>query len=357
MALVTDKIRINRSVLKNRMTMAPTVKFEWAGDDGKLSRKHIDHYSERAAKGIGLLCVEATAVTPDGRFDHQHIGLWDDSQIDEHRYVTDACRDNGVISLIQLNHTGIITNPDMGPAIGPSSVETRRGLISTAMTLDQIHEMQQRFIEAAARAKKAGYDGIQLHGCHGYLINQFICRSTNHRDDEYGGSEENRARFAVEIIKKIRRECGKDFIISVRTAGADPDLESCADIAEEYVNAGCDYLQVSSGINDPDPSLDLKDPMYNMICGLGVHFHDRLGTMVPVSCVNGIHTPEQVRYLIENDLTDTVDLGRAMLADPAFPLAVLEGADYVRCFACPRCQYVFGTEHKCPAEAVRNKNK
>ncbi|MBQ3999915.1 MAG: hypothetical protein II643_02835 [Oscillospiraceae bacterium] len=357
MALVTDSIRINRSILKNRMTMAPTVKFKWSSDDGVLSQRHIEHYSERARYGIGLLCVEATAVTPDGRFDHQHIGLWDDAQIDAHRFVTEACRDNGVISLIQLNHTGIVTNPDVGPAIGPSAVETRRGGISAAMTVEQIHGMQQNFVAAAARAKKAGYDGIQLHGCHSYLINQFVCRSTNHRDDEYGGSDENRARFASEIIKKIRKECGEDFIISVRTVGADPDLESCVNIAEDYVNAGCDYLQVSSGINDPDPSLDLNDPMYNIICGLGVHFHDRFETWVPVSCVNGIHTPEQVRYLIENDLADTVDLGRAMLADPRFPLAVLEGAEYSKCFSCPRCQYVFGTDDKCPAAIVRNRKE
>ena len=354
MPSVSDTITINGHILKNRMTMAPTVKFDWGGPEGRLSDKHIEHYRERASHGIALLCVEATAVTPDGRFDEMYIGLWDDSHIDRHRYVTEACRENRVVSLIQLNHTGIGTNPKIGPPIGPSSVECRSGM-SVEMTADQIRSMQQSFVEAAARAQKAGYDGIQLHGCHGYLINQFVCSRTNLRDDEYGGSAVNRARFGSEIIRMIREECGDGFLISVRTPGADPDLASCITVAEEYVKAGCDYLQVSSGVTDPDSELDLKDPMFNMICGLGVHMHESFCGRVPVSCVNGIHTPEQVRYIIENGLTDTVDLGRAMLADPRFPEAVLSGSEYVRCFSCPRCQYVFGTEHKCPAESVRNR--
>ena len=355
MAKVTDSITINGKTLKNRMTMAPTVKFEWSDDTGKLSDKHIAHYTERAQHGIALLCVEATAITPEARFDHQHIGLWDDGQIDRHRHVTDACRDNGVVSLIQLNHTGIVTNPEIGPSIGPSEVKTRRGIISTSMSVSDIHAVQQRFLEAAARAQKAGYDGIQLHGCHSYLINQFSCKETNHRTDEYGGTDENRARFACEIIRMIREECGNDFLISVRTVGADPDLDSSIAVSDEYLKAGCDYLQVSSGITEPDQSLDINDPCCNIVCCLGVHFHDHFKGRVPVSCVNGIFEPEQVKHIIEEELADTVDLGRAMLADPRFPSAVLEGSDYVRCFECPRCQYTFGTKHMCPAEVKRSK--
>ena len=355
MTKVSDSIAINGHVLKNRMTMAPTVKFDWGGPDGLLSEKHIAHYSERAAHGIALLCVEATAVTPDGRFNECHIGLYDDSQIDRHKYVTEACRNNGVVSLIQLNHTGISTNPKMGPPIGPSAVQTRRGGMSEEMTVQQIHEMQLRFLEAAVRAQKAGYNGVQLHGCHAYLINQFICRNTNLRDDEYGGSDENRARFASEIIRMIRKECGDGFLISVRTAGADPDLESCAAVAREYVKAGCDYLQVSSGITDPDPSLRRNDPLTNIICDLGVHMHEAIGGLVPVSCVNGIHEPEQVRHLIEDGLVDTVDLGTAMLADPRFPEAVLNGSEFVKCFGCKACQYGPFTKHNCPAQAVRDR--
>ena len=355
MAKVSDPIIINGHRLKNRLTFAPTVKFGWAGPDGILSDRHLEHYVERAEHGLGLLCVEATAVTPDGRFCPDHIGLWNDEQIERHKIIADACRKNDVVSLIQLNHTGITTNPQMGDPIGPSAVPTRSGALSREMTVPEIHALQEAFISAAVRAKKAGYDGIQLHGCHGYLINQFVAKKTNLRTDEYGGSDENRARFAAEIIRGIRELCGPDFLISVRTVGADPDPEPCIAVAEEYLRAGCDYLQVSHGIEMPDPAILREGEPYNAIRALGVRFHEHFGSRVPVSCINSIFTPEDAKYMLENDLVDTVDLARAVLADPRFPEAVLYGSDYIRCFECKRCQYGPFTKNQCPAALKRAK--
>ena len=353
MAKVSDPIVINKTTVKNRITFAPTVKFDMAGADAMVTEEHIRHYRERAEGGAGLICVEATAVEPGGRFAKNHLGFWDDAMIDGHARIASACHENGAVVLIQLNHTGITANPDCGPAIGPSAVETRSGKFSKEMTVTEIKEMQNLFINAAIRAKKPGYDGIQLHGCHGYLINQFVNKKTNLRTDEYGGSIENRARFASEILKRIRRECGEDFILSVRTVGADPELADALAIAEEYVKAGCDYLQVSHGMSDAEPGLRNENDPYNTICAMGVQFHKVFKGRVPTSCVNSIFEPDQVKYLIENDLTDTVDLARAILADPGFPNAVLNGTPYVRCFECPRCQYGPFTPHKCPAEKKR----
>ncbi len=356
MAKASDPIVINGHRLKNRLTFAPTVKFGWAKEDGILSDRHLEHYKERAEHGLGLLCVEATAVTPDGRFCPDHIGLWNDAQVERHKYIADVCRENDVVSLIQLNHTGITTNPQMGEPKGPSAVPTRSGELSRAMSVSEIHAMQEAFISAAVRAKKAGYDGVQLHGCHSYLINQFVAKKTNLREDEYGGSDENRARFASEIIRGIRELAGPDFLISVRTVGWDPDLQSCIAVAEEYLRAGCDYLQVSHGIEMPDPAAVLRegDP-FTAICALGVRFHEYFGPRVPVSTVNSLLTPEQVHYLLDNDLVDTVDLARAVLADPRFPEAVLYGSDYVKCFDCKRCQYGPFTKNQCPAALKRAK--
>lgn len=343
-----EPLKINNTVLKNRLTMAPTVKFDYAGEDGMATEKHVLHYRDRAEHGAGLICVEATAVTPGGRFWKNHMGLWDDFQIPGQKQIVDACHEFDVPVIIQLNHTGITSNPDCGPAIGPSAVPTRDpDVLSREMSIEEIHEMQRAFADAALRAKTAGYDGIQLHGCHGYLINQFAAVSTNHRTDEYGGSIENRARFASEIISTVRKECGDDFLISVRISGVEPDSHSAILIAEEYVRAGCDYLQVSTGIDWEDDSIK-DEEHYNRFCALGVRFHEHFRGRVPVSCVNGINDPETVRYLLENDLTDTVDIARGYLADPAFTEAVLEGAPYNKCLGCPRCQYGPGMPHKCP---------
>ncbi len=354
MTRVNDPITINKTAIRNRLTMAPTVKFDFAGPDGLATNKHIEHYKERAEHGCGLICVEATAVTPGGRFGENHMGLWSDDQIAGHKEIAKVCHDAGAACIIQLNHAGLNSDPSLGDVIAPSAVPTRdENVLAKEMTLDEIKAMQESFLSAAVRAKTAGYDGIQLHGCHSYLINQFAAIKTNHRSDEYGGSVENRARFGAEIIQMIRESCGKDFLISIRTTGIEPDVTTAISIAEEYVKAGCDYLQVSTGIEWDDPTLKEEGKPYNLICELGVRFHEHFKGRVPVSCVNGIYEPELARYLIENDLVDTVDLGKAVLADPAFCEAVLDGAPFVKCFECPRCQYGPGMSHKCPAEMKR----
>ena len=164
------------------------------------------------------------------------------------------------------------------------------------------------------------------------------------------------------------KKCGSDFIISVRTTGIEPDIATAINIAEEYVKAGCDYLQVSTGIEEwKDPTLKEEGEPYNLICKLGVRFHYHFKGRIPVSCVNSIFEPELANYLIENDLADTIDFGRAILADPAICKATLAEsriaagdpaatpATFVKCFACPRCQYGPGMPHKCPAELKRRK--
>ena len=353
MAKVDEAIKIGTKVIPNRITFAPTVKFDFTDDSGKANEKLVSHYVERAKGGCGLICVEATAVTPGGRFCKTHMGLWNDEQIDGHKALTSGCHEHGAVVIIQLNHTGYSSNPECGPAIGPSSVKKQnfRGeYITIEMSIQEIREMQQAFIDAAVRAKKAGYDGIQLHGCHGYLVNQFLSPETNLREDEYGGSVENRARFGSEIIRGVRELCGKDFLISVRTSGYDKDLSDAIGVAEEYVKAGCDYLQVSSGISSLENLPAFHDTRVSDIQSLGVYFHEHFAGRVPVSCVGGLKEPEQIRYLIENDYIDTVDVARAVLADPNFANAVITGGDYVKCYGCKACQYGPFMPHTCPAE-------
>ncbi len=358
MERVDSSIKIGSYTLKNRITFAPTVKFDFTDDSGKANEKLATHYTERAKGGCGLICVEATAVTPGGRFCRTHMGLWSDEQIEGHRKITEGCHQYGAVVIIQLNHTGYGTSPDLGPALGPSTMKKEgfRGEYTTVgMTVEEIHDMQQAFIDAAVRAKKAGYDGVQFHGCHGYMINQFISPANNLRTDEYGGNAENRARFCSEMIHKVRELCGADFLISVRTSGYDDDLNDAILVAEEYVRAGCDYLQVSSGMTSLATLKPFMDERVTDIQSLGAYFHEHFKGRVPVSCVGGLNEPKQIRYLIENDYVDTVDVARAVLADPDFANAVICESDYVKCYGCKACQYGPFTPHKCPAELIRLK--
>lgn len=360
MPKIDSPIQIGAVTLKNRITFAPTVKFDFTDDTGMANDKLIEHYTERAKGGCGLICVEATAVTPGGRFCKTHMGLWEDGQIPGHKMITEGCHEHGAVVIIQLNHTGYTANPECGPAIGPSAVIRQgfRGEYTTVeMSVEELHTMQKAFVDAACRAKEAGYDGVQLHGCHGYLMNQFMAPSANFRTDEYGGSVENRARFCTEVIREIKRLCGQDFLVSVRTSGCDDTLEDAIAVAEEYVNAGCDYLQVSSGMSSLAEVAPFRDERVTDIQSLGAYFKEHFNGRVPVSCVGGLTEPGQIKYLIEKEYVDTVDVAKAILADPEFANAVIAGSNYTKCFGCQACQYGPFTAHKCPAEMKRLKEK
>lgn len=349
-----SSIKIGSKVLKNRITMAPTVKF-YAGEDGIPTDEFVRHYEERAAHGCGLIVVEATAVTPDGRLAPSMLGLWSDDQIEGHKKIAEAAHRHGAVIMPQLSHAGIGTFPTCGPGLAPSKVMWNNGFRefeTTPADMDDIRRITGQFADAAVRAKKAGYDGVQLHACHAYLINDFAS-NINKREDEYGGSIENKARFGSDIIRAIKEACGKDFIVSARISGADPTPEEAYLVAEQYVAAGCDYLQVSCGIGEfKDIPHDDSLP-YNKIAALGVMMHEHFKGRVPVSTVNGFRTVESVKYMFDNDLIDTVDLGCGLLADPAFTEAILDDAPYVKCFNCPECAFGPRHAHPCPAMKKR----
>lgn len=355
MPAVNAPITINKTVVKNRLTMAPTVKFNWADDRGLVHDGRVRHYEVRAEYGCGLICVEATCVSPDGRLHPTQIGLWEDGQIEGHKKIVDACKAYGAVMLVQLHHAGGVTHPETGPQKGPSAVQMR-GREVQALTVEEIKAIEQQFVDAAIRAKKAGYDGVQLHGCHFYLIDQFVDPTTNKRTDAYGGSVENRTRFGCEIIRGIRQACGEDFIISVRVSGCTPTIPDAVEAAEAYVAASCDYLQVSNGVTPFDKTGYEDNMPYNEVAYLGVKMHEHFKGRVPVSCVNGLLTVERIRYMLDNDLTDTVDLARGLLADPRLCAAVLDGIDYIPCRDCKSCQWrTCPDEVKCPGYLRRVK--
>ena len=157
----------------------------------------------------------------------------------------------------------------------------------------------------------------------------------------------------MEIIKKVRERCGNDFLISIRTSGYDKDLEDAIGVAEEYVKAGCEYLQVSTGLSSLDGLKAFKDEAVQDVRSLGAFFKEHFDGRVPVSCVGGIKEPAEIIYLIEKEYVDTVDVARAVLADPEFANAVIERKEFTKCYGCQACQYGPFTAHKCPAEMVR----
>lgn len=354
MKKAAEPIKIGTKIVKNRITMAPTVKF-FSDESGKVTEDFVAHYEERAAHQCGFICVEATCVAKEARLFPGQLGLWSDDQIEGHRKIAEACHKHGAVVVPQIHHGGLGTHPDCGPLTSPTKVRWNNGKAETdaiELTKDDIKRIVKEFIDAAIRAQKAGYDGVQLHACHSYLINDFAS-AVNKRADEYGGSTENLARFGCEIISGIRKACGKDFIISARVSGCEPDVEQALQIAEYYVQSGCDFLQVSCGIYGLEEVPHDDSLPYNKIASLGVIFHEHFKGRVPVSCVNGIRTAELANYMLDNDLVDTVDLACGLLADPALSEAILHGTDYVKCYGCQACGFGPGHSHICPAMVKR----
>lgn len=356
MSTAGSQLRIGTRTAKNRITMAPTVKF-FADDDGMVKDEFVEHYKERAEHECGFICVEATCVAKEARLAPSQLGLWCNEQIPGHARIAEACHEYGALVVPQLHYGGLGTHPLCGPMTSPTKIEWSNGFtkaVAAELSYDDIKRIIGEFVSAAVRAKKAGYDGVQLHACHAYLINDFAS-SVNKRTDEYGGNIENLARFGCEIIERIREKCGKDFIISARVSGADPTPDEAVEIAEYYVKAGCDFLQVSCGIAEFDSIGHDETLPYNKFAALGVRLREHFKGRVPVSCVNGFRTPAQVNYMFENDLVDAVDLACGLLADPAFCEAILYGAPYVKCNSCPQCGFGPGHPHPCPGSVLRKK--
>jgi NADPH2 dehydrogenase len=354
-----SEINIRNVTIKNRIVMPPMVCIGWAGEDGLVTGKHIEHYEARAKGGVGLIIVEATCVSVNGRLADRQLGLWSDAQIDGFRNIASVCHKYGARILVQLHHAGLGTPRSVSPEmIAPSKIEGPSDfpfaqLTARALTLEEIKNIQADFVAAAVRANKAGFDGVELHGAHGHLISEFFSPLTNRRQDVYGGTIENRTRFVSEIISAIRKVNGEDFIIGCRMGSNDPDLINGIEIALRLEKAGVDLLHVSTGMttifhtDSPENHEVPADFKYNWRVYWGTEIKKKV--KVPVVVVNGIRTPEQADYLIEHNMADFVAIGKGLLADPDWANKAQHKLHVTGCKSCKTCSY-FRQGGVCPPE-------
>ena len=332
--------------VKNRIVFPPVVCFRYALDDGLVTFINIEHYRQMAAGGSGIIITEATAVWKDGRLAPFQLGIWSDEHIPGMSRIASAVKGKGAISLLQIHHAGLLTSEHVSVfAKAPSVVADNPR--SQALTVDEIEEIREAFIDGAERAQKAGFQGVELHGAHGYLLNQFASAFFNRREDDYGGSLENNLRLATDIITGIRNRCGHDFIIGYRLGANTPTLEDGIATAKYLENAGVDLLHVSHGGSLQNLPRAPKDFAYNWIVYSGTVIKTHVS--IPVIVVNEIKTPERAAWLIENDHADFVALGRTQLADPDWVKHVQQKGDINRCLTCkPRCMW-YEDSSLCPA--------
>jgi NADPH2 dehydrogenase len=348
-AAINQSITINKKVLRNRIIMPPLVCFNWGDDDGFETVSRAEHYGQRARGGVALIVIEATAINKSGRIHTSELGLWSDAHIPQFRAIAEACHDAGCLVTVQLVHAGA------------KSAATQRYSASAGqdgehsileLSEAQIASVVDDFVSAALRAEAAGLDGVEIHGAHGYLINQFASAVSNKRQDGYGGNE-GRMRLALEVSQAVRQAVSHDFIVGYRYGINDPDLVADIELVHRLEKAGIDWFNISAGIGG-DAIKVPEDFPYHFVTWMGCALQRHLS--VPGACVFGITKPEQAEYLVAGGYSDLVAVGRGLLADPDWTNKALANQTVAECLHCPTgCQFRRDGRN-CPVRLAAAKN-
>lgn len=310
-----EPTKIRQTNLKNKIVMPPMCMYE--AENGQVMPFHIQHYGSRSLGGVGLIITEATAVSPEGRISDNDLGLWDDYFVQGQTQLVEEIHRYGAKAAVQLAHAGRKSESCASPHLAPSSIAFSDDYIHpVAMSTSEIKDIQKAFVDAALRAESSGYDGIEIHSAHGYLLHEFLSPLTNFREDEYGGSRDNRARILRELIRNLRLALKKETFIIVRISASDYDDQGLTpnDLVEilKPVKEDIDVVHVSSGGNVVR-KIPLK-PMYQ------VDFASTLkeGLQKPVIAVGLITLANEIDSILIDKKADFVALGRELLRNPYF---------------------------------------
>jgi len=310
---ITESFQLKNCLLPNRLVMPPMCMYQ--AKDGFADNFHFTHYTTPAFGKVGLIIIEATGVTEGGRISDGDLGLWDDKFIPALKEIVDEVHRNGSKIGIQLIHAGRKSEAGSYRRLAPSAIaHSERYTVPEEMTLQDIEDVVNAFGQAARRADAAGFDIVEIHGAHGYLIHEFMSPLSNVRMDAYGGSGENRGRFLAEVIDEVKKYWPSEKVLQVRVSASDWD-ENGLDVHEVgnlllQVKDKIDLVHVSSGgnVNRPIP---LK-PGYQV--EFAHELKKRLG--LPVIAVGLITSLDQVEEILTSGKADLVALGRELLRHP-----------------------------------------
>jgi 2,4-dienoyl-CoA reductase-like NADH-dependent reductase (Old Yellow Enzyme family)/thioredoxin reductase len=359
-------IKIGDMTVKNRIAMAPMGSF-YSTLDGALRQQFKDFIVARAQGGVGMI------ILGDAGFGFTSLEIEVDSDKREQmikaaRDLVQEVHDYGVRIGVQLNHTGRqVDVPLPGyQLIGPSPIPwSKRVGIPKALSVDEIEQLIERYVDATERVNEAGFDFVDVKSCHGYLLSSFISPHSNRRDDQYGGDITGRARFTLEIIRRIRQRLQKDLLICCRINGTDHvngglSLGESKELAGLLVKEGVDFLSVTAGVHGSYPVII---PPYYVNQGCYVHLAEAIKQTVnvPVIAVGRIKDPRMANEILEKGKADMVSMARALLADPNLPAKAQRGAlDEIRyCIGCNEgCQdKISGLETTCMVNPVAGMEK
>lgn len=329
-----DPITLQDLTIDNRIWLSPMCQYSVDKQDGVPTDWHLVHLGSRAALGYGLVLTEATAVTPEGRISPQDTGIWNDEQVVGWRRVVEFAHAQGTPIGVQLAHAGrkaathapwlgqgTAPESDGGwPTVGPSAVAFEGYATPAELTTRQIADLVAAFAEAARRADDAGFDVVEVHAAHGYLLHQFLSPLANHRTDAYGGSFENRIRLVLEVVDAVRAAwpAGKPLLVRISaTDWVDGGwtVAEAAELGGLLREHGVDLVDTSSGGLDPDQQITVG-PGYQVPFARDVRTKGGVAT----GAVGLITEPAQAQQILDEGSADVVLLARVALREPAWPL-------------------------------------
>jgi 2,4-dienoyl-CoA reductase-like NADH-dependent reductase (Old Yellow Enzyme family) len=345
MTKLFEPLQLRGTTLKNRLMISPMCTYR-AGQDGMATDWHLMHYGRLAAGGAGMVMTESISVTPVGRHCYGDIGIWNDEQIAPLKRIADFIRAQDCVPAVQLQHAGrkaSSTRPWDGGARALNEEDLRlrgeRGWTTVApsplpytqsaptpreLTTAEVRELVSQYAAAAERALRAGFEVLEVHAAHGYLVNEFLSPIANHRTDEYGGNIQNRMRFLLEIIDAARRIWPKDKPLLVRVSAVDGmdggwSLDDTVVLARELKLRGVDVIDCSSG-GMGGSAVNARVPRGP---GFQVPFAERvkLDADIPTIAVGLILKPAQAADIVDSGRADIVAIGREALRDPNWPNA------------------------------------
>ena len=341
---LVENVQIGTLKLKNRIVMPPMVT-QYGSPDGFVTERSKHYYAARAKGGVALVIIEATYIHKSGHAFVNQLGISDDRFIPGMSELVGVIHKSGAKVALQIHHGGRMGSSGLSglPTVAPSPIANLAGEVPRELGTAEIHELVKAFADAAVRARRAGFDGVEIHGAHGYLIDQFLSRSTNKRQDAYGGSVANRARFLVEVIQTVRLAVGKEYPVWCRINGREYGIEQettpedAQETAKMAVEVGADAVHVS-GFGPAFP-VNITSPIFSPAPVIHLAEGIKKVVNVPVIAVGRI-TPEAGEKIIEEGKADLIAIGKGMLADPEIASKFISGRaeDICPCIICMGCR-------------------
>ncbi len=336
--------KIGSLYVRNRVIMAP-LGSRLTTENGAVTDDMIEFYSQRARGGAGVIVIEAMGIEyPQAVGKPNHVRFHDERYVPGHAKLVEKIHECGGKAFAMLWHAGINKGCLEGvQPVGPSAIlNPNTGIVPHELTVDEIHELVNKFGQAAARAKLCGYDGVNVHAAHGYLLSSFVSAATNQRTDEYGGSFENRIRFPLEVLTAIRRNTGKDYPVVFRINGSDfidggITPEEAAAFAEALEKGGVNAIDVSAGVYGSIDTM-IEPIQYEEGWKLYLAENIRKHVSIPVFGVGVIHDPAKADKAIADGQVDFVCVGRELLCEPQWVNKAAAGETlFVKCIGCNSC--------------------